>query len=89
MRSTIPSVEALLDDLLEEIDVVDDWASGVAMATLKPKNVFVTPDGDRFAPDGWRVGTIGTAATGSALEEALSQSEESIAAVRKLEKAQN
>tara|TARA_B100000945_G_scaffold307490_1_gene295998 strand:+ start:938 stop:4408 length:3471 start_codon:yes stop_codon:yes gene_type:complete len=89
VRSSIPSVERLLDNLLKEIDVVEDWASGVAMATLKPKNVFVTPDGDRFAPDGWRVGTIGTAATGSALEEALSQSEDSIAAVRQLEKTQN
>ena len=46
----------------------------------------MTRDGDRFAPDGWRVGTAGTAATGSALEEAIFQSEEAIDQVRQLEK---
>ena len=89
VRSSIPLVEDLLDSLLGNVTVVDDWTAGVAKATINPQKVFVTRDGDRFAPDGWRVGTAGTAATGSALEEAISQSEEAIDQVRQLEKNQN
>ncbi len=89
VRSGTASIGSLLDSLLRGVDVVDDWKSGVAMAASNPEGIYVTQDGDRFAPDGWRVGVAGTAATGSALEEALSQSEKSIAAVKQLEKTQS
>ena len=56
---------------------------------IQEKTGYVTKEGDRFGQDGWRVGTIGTAATGSALEEALGNSEKAIAAVRRLEKTQS
>ena len=89
VHAGMPLVEDLLDGLIGGVNVVDDWMSGVVVASSNPAGVFVTKDGDRFAPDGWRVGTIGTAATGSALEEALSKSEKAIATVRQLEISQN
>ena len=84
-----PSVGVLLDVLIGSVDVADDWRTGVAMASSNPLGVYVTKDGDRFASDGWRVGTDGSAATGSALEEALSKSEKAITGVRQLEITQN
>ncbi len=89
IRAEARSVEDLLDVLVGAVSVVDDWKSGVIMASSDPAGVYVTKEGDRFGPDGWRVGTIGTAATGSALEEALDNSEKAIAAVHKLEKIQS
>ncbi|MGI9621552.1 MAG: AAA family ATPase, partial [Acidimicrobiales bacterium] len=55
-----------------------DWTAGVDAALQRPERVFVSRAGDRFAPDGWRVGMTGSGATGHALEEALRRAESAI-----------
>ena len=85
VHSSIPVVEDLLDALIGNVDVVTDWNSGVELAVKNPNSIYVTRDGDRFAQDGWRIGATGTAATGSALEEALTRSDKAITAVKQLE----
>ncbi len=81
VRAEDPSVERLLDQLIGHVEVVPDWSAGVDAALARPDLVFVTRDGDRFAPDGWRVGMSASGATGAALEEALQRAEQAIAAV--------
>ncbi len=79
VRAEHPAVERLLDQLIGHVEVVEDWAAGVDAALARPDLVFVSRQGDRFAPDGWRVGMTGSGATGAALEEALQRAEHAIA----------
>lgn len=79
VRSDRPDVDRLLDVLVGDVEVVEDWNAGVEAALARPDMMFVSRDGDRFAPDGWRVGMTGSGATGHALEEALQRAEQAIA----------
>ena len=85
VHSEVPEIEALLDKFLGEVQVVSDWSMGVEKSMLSPESTFVTMDGDHFSPLGWRVGISGFGATGSALEEALEQSENAFETVRRYE----
>ncbi|NNE75309.1 MAG: chromosome segregation protein SMC [Acidimicrobiales bacterium] len=70
VRAANPEVESLLDRLLGDAVVVDDWQQAVDTALAHPGAVVVTPGGDRFGRTGWRVGQAGSGATGAALAEA-------------------
>ncbi len=75
VRATVPHVDALLDALVGPVVVVDAWPAAVDVVLAHPDAVVVTRDGDRFAPDGWRVGAAGSGATGAALTEARERAE--------------
>ena len=75
VRGIRPGVEALLDALVGGSVAVADWAAAVDVALAHPDAVVVTRSGDRFGPTGWRVGAVGSGATGAALEEARSKAE--------------
>ncbi len=70
VRAVAPGVEGLLDALVGPVSVVATWPEAVDAVLTRPGRVVVTRDGDRFAPDGWRVGAAGSGATGAALAEA-------------------
>lgn len=71
VRGTQPGVDDLLDALIGHIDVVDgDWRAAADAVVADPSRTVVTPAGDRFGPDGWRIGVSGSGATGAALAEA-------------------
>ncbi|QYG94153.1 chromosome segregation protein SMC [Iamia sp. SCSIO 61187] len=70
VRAVAPGVEGLLDALVGSAVVVDAWPDAVDAVLAAPGTVVVTRAGDRFAPDGWRVGAAGSGATGAALAEA-------------------
>ena len=79
VRGTQPGVDALLDALIGHIGVVDgDWRAAADAVLADPARTVVTRTGDRFGPDGWRIGATGSGATGAALAEA----EERVAATR-------
>jgi chromosome segregation protein len=68
-----PVVSAVLKALLRNVAGVEgDWRSALALAIAHPEKVFVTRDGDRFGPLGWRVGNPGLGATGAAVDDARS-----------------
>ena len=71
VRGTEPGVDALLDALIGHIGVIEgDWRTAADIVLADPTRTVVTKAGDRFGPDGWRIGTGGTGATGAALTEA-------------------
>ena len=75
VRSRHAGVPELLDAVLGGAVRVGDWARAVDVAIAHPSAVVVTNDGDRFGPNGWRLGAAGGGATGAALEEARQRSE--------------
>ncbi|HEX9682123.1 MAG TPA: chromosome segregation protein SMC [Acidimicrobiales bacterium] len=83
VTSSRPDVGSLLDALLGGCVVVDGgWTAACDLALAHPDLVIVTPQGDRFGPSGWRVGSGGSGATGAALVEArhrLDQTEAELA----------
>ena len=71
VRAARADVEALLDALLGgAVAVEGDWSAAVDAALAHPDALIVTRAGGRFSPQGWRVGTASTGATGAALDEA-------------------
>ena len=84
VRSRHAGVPELLDAVLGGAVRVDGWASAVDVAIAHPSAVVVTADGDRFGPNGWRLGAAGGGATGAALEEAQQRAD---AAARQLDSA--
>jgi chromosome segregation protein len=70
VRSRLPSVGALLDQLLGAAVCAGGWAEALDLAAAHPELVVVTAGGDRFAGGVWRTGAGGAGATGAALEEA-------------------
>ncbi|MFT7600852.1 MAG: chromosome segregation protein [Acidimicrobiales bacterium] len=81
VRALRPDVEPLLDALLGDAVVVEgDWRQSLDAALDHPEVVVVTRDGDRFGPNGWRVGRTGTGATGAALTEAQAETHTATAA---------
>ncbi len=89
VRATRPDVDALLDLLIGDVEVVADWRSGVESALSDPRGVYVTREGDRFAVDGWRVGLTGSGATGAALDEALQKAEAAIATGERIRRSKD
>ena len=74
VRALRPDVEPLLDALVGAASVVDGgWPAAVDAALAHPDAMIVTPDGDRYGLDGWRVGVSGSGATGAALDDARSR----------------
>lgn len=77
VRGRRPEVDALLDVLLgPAVMVGDGWEQASVAAARHPDLVVVTPAGQRFAADGWRVGGDPTGATGAALDQARSALED-------------
>lgn len=71
VRGTQPGVDGLLDALIGHIGVIDgDWRAAADAVVADPTRTVVTQMGDRFGPDGWRIGANGSGATGAALAEA-------------------
>ncbi len=76
VRGTSPAVDQLLDSLIGQVAVVDGgWEEAAEAVLSSPGRVVVTRAGDRFAPDGWRIGGGSAGATGAALSEAEEQVE--------------
>ncbi len=75
VRGTRPGVDDLLDALVGQVELVDDWSSAVDQALARPGSLVVTRGGDRFGPSGWRIGDGGAGATGAALDEAKAKAE--------------
>ncbi|MCB1257624.1 MAG: AAA family ATPase, partial [Microthrixaceae bacterium] len=74
------SIERLLDQLLSGAVLIDgDWRKALEVASTNPDAIVISRDGDRFSGSGWRLGSGGSGATGAALEEARTRSEESAA----------
>ncbi len=82
VRSNDSSVEALLDDLLGHVAVVDGWTEALDAARQAPDGVIVSRDGDRFGPYGWRIGAGSAQVTAAALDEARAEAERADAAAR-------
>ncbi|MGH9128436.1 MAG: chromosome segregation protein SMC [Acidimicrobiales bacterium] len=77
VRTADPVVGAIMADLLAPVVSVDGgWREGLDLAVANPGTVLVTRAGDRFGPDGWRVGAPGLGATGAALDEARARAVE-------------
>ncbi len=82
VRGRQAEVDALLDVLLADaVRVAGDWGAALTIAERHPELVVVTDRGDRFGPQGWRVGNSSTGVTGAMLEEAHSLAETASAAV--------
>ncbi len=80
VRGTEPGVDSLLDALVGQIDVIEgDWRAAADVALADPARTVVTRSGDRFGPDGWRIGARGSGATGAALAEAQEKATTSLA----------
>ncbi len=69
-RGSNKSVSAALDALLRTAVVAPNWESALDASIGHPDLVVVTPDGDRFAPSGWRVSAGRSVVTRGAVEEA-------------------
>jgi chromosome segregation protein len=86
VRSKRPEVERLLDALLAGVVAVDGgWAAAVDAALAHPDAIVVTRHGDRFGHSGWRVGAVGSGATGAALEEAAARAAGAAALLKETE----
>ena len=79
VRSRHRGVEDLLDMVLGGAVRVPGWGDAVDMAITHPTSVFVTDDGGRFGPSGWRIGAAGGGATAAALDEAEARSAAALA----------
>ena len=82
VRGRTPAVDSLLDGLLARaVRVEGGWAAALGVAVRHPHLVVVTDQGDRFGPQGWRVGTAGTGVTGAMLEDARLHAEAAVESV--------
>ena len=73
VRSGRPGVAGLLEALVGNAVRVDSVDEAIDVALAHPELVVVTPDGDRFAANGWRIGAAAGGATASALTDAEEQ----------------
>lgn len=70
VRSGRPGVAGLLDALVGNAVRVDTIDAAIDIALSRPDVVVVTPAGDRFASNGWRIGAAAGGATAAALADA-------------------
>ncbi|MBW3642191.1 MAG: chromosome segregation protein SMC [Actinobacteria bacterium] len=80
VRSPHPEMGPLLDGLVGGAVCVgggepSPWEQALEVARASPGAVVVTREGDRFAPDGWRVGAVTGGATKAALDDATARAE--------------
>ena len=87
VRSGVAGVPALLDAVLGGAVRVNGWADAVDMAIAHPASVVVTAAGDRFGPQGWRLGAAGGGATAAALDEAQQRAATAEAELARIETA--
>jgi chromosome segregation protein len=73
VRSGRPGVSGLLDALVGNAVRVDTIDEAIEIALGHPEVVVVTPAGDRFAANGWRIGAASGGATAAALTDAQEQ----------------
>ncbi len=74
VRPVRSDVAPLLDALLSDVVVVEGgWRQSLQTILDHPSYTFVTKEGDRFSPRGWRLRQAQAGATGAALEEAQAQ----------------
>ena len=66
---------------------VDSLDEAIDAAIAHPDAVIVTPAGDRFAPNGWRIGAAAGGATAAALADAQQRAEEAVAALAAADEA--
>ncbi|MBA2438204.1 MAG: chromosome segregation protein SMC, partial [Acidimicrobiia bacterium] len=90
VRPRHPEIGPLLDRLVGPAvcvggDDIEAWRSALDAATAAPGAVIVTLAGDRFAPDGWRVGATTTGASRRALDEAQERAEAAAGEAREAE----
>ena len=79
VRSRDVDVERALDALLASAVAVEgSWVEALDVAMAHPRLTVVTLAGDRYGATGWRAGAGSHGATGMALEDARSHSEESV-----------
>jgi chromosome segregation protein len=76
VRSGRPGVSGLLELLIGGAVRVDGLDTAIDAALAHPESVIVTAAGDRFAPNGWRVGAAGGGATAAALADARDNASE-------------
>ncbi len=76
VRGISPGVDTLLDVIVGDVLVAEDWRAAVDAAQAHTDNLGVTGDRGRFAPTGWRATTAGAGATGAALAAARVEAEE-------------
>ena len=87
-RADAPAhVDTMLDALFARCFVVADWESGIEIAGAHRDLVFVTTDGDRFAPSGWRVSSGRALVTRATVDEAHASAQRAVAAVGPLEQS--
>ena len=81
VRSGRPGVSGLLEALVGGAVRVADLDTAIDAALAHPDAVIVTVDGDRFAPNGWRIGAAGGGATAAALADARERATATAAAL--------
>ncbi|MDZ7733808.1 MAG: hypothetical protein U5R31_12735 [Acidimicrobiia bacterium] len=87
VRPSRPEVAPLLDRLLAGVAVVDTWEQAVDLVTAHADLTVVTKAGDRFAPDGWRIGLATGEATAAALDEARQRAAEAVEHINDADRA--
>jgi len=74
VRPLRTDVGPLLDLLLAHVVILDNgWRRSLTTILDHPGHTFVTVEGDRFSPRGWRLRQAQSGATGAALDEARSR----------------
>jgi chromosome segregation protein len=81
VRSGRPGVSGLLDALVGNAVRVDTIDDAIEIALTHPEVVVVTPAGDRFAANGWRIGAAAGGATAAALTDAQDEAAAAAAAL--------
>ncbi len=81
VRSGRPGMSGLLDALVGAAVRVDGLDQAIQAALTHPDAVIVTPAGDRFAPNGWRIGAASGGATAAALTDAQQRADEAAASL--------
>jgi len=79
VRTGRPGVSGLLEALVGGAVRVESIDAAIDAALRHPDAVVVTAEGDRFAPNGWRIGAAGGGATAAALADARANAESAIA----------
>jgi chromosome segregation protein len=87
VRTGRPGVMGLLESLMGAAVCVDSVDAAVNAALDHPDAVIVTPAGDRFAPNGWRVGAAAGGATAAALATAQERADSAVAALAAADEA--